>query len=1263
MSKIIFMTNVIRRFGIMQQMLDKLQNNGEMQGDFSCWWVTDNTEWNADAEKRLAGTDFLLLKWMGSGLTTTFLKRVHAYVQQKNIAYYIDAAGGDDDNLIQGITPEQENAIRLYSVYGGESNLYHLWQYMDGLAAGDTSAVAKPDPIHWTGIFHPRAKKVYTDLAEYEKDFCSPGRLTVGILFYRDEWVWGDLEYQSRLIEEAEKQGLNVICAFSNGMPYKEMGMPTLDEVFSRFFFKKGFPVIDVFINITKFSLTASGALKLDFLKQWNVPVLAAYTLLTEYEEWKDNLEGMNAMEVSISISLPEFDGVTHGVPVATKKVLDNGDIRYIPIPERIAHMISKAKKWAVLRHKSNADKKIAIIFHNYPPKNSNIGSGLGLDTIESVRLLLANMKERGYKVEFIPQDTREFIKILTSHATNDRSMLSAKQLEEANKISGEEYGAFYSQFEEKVQNQLAKDWGSAPGSVMEYGGKLMVPGTMDGNIFITVQPPRGFGEDPAKIYHSPFCAPTHHYLAFYQWVRDIWKADAVAHIGTHGSLEWLPGKNAGLSAGCYPDLSLRDLPNMYIYNMTITGEGIQAKRRGAAVLDEHLPAPQSQAGTYDELEELEKAMEEYVHFQRTAPENLPRLEELVLAKVKEANLDGEVQREEGQPFEEYLGNLHNYITDLKNMEVHTGLHVLGEPPKDDGLTEYLWLLTRLDNGNIPSLNQTLASQYGYDYYYLLEHSSEIYEPLQITFNMLIDRIGEQCRDVIRILQDHDFSDAGIQAVMQQVWVKEAASKPPVQILAGASRTAADQNIQETPKSFDEKLRTVCEYICHTVYPNLMLTSQEQATMLRGFEAEYIEPGPSGAPSSGGADLLPTGRNFYGVDPRTLPTAAAWEIGKSLGDQVISRFIEEEGHYPENIGIVLWAGANMRSHGQCLAEFLYLLGVKPVWQPGSLRVIGLEVMPLNELKRPRIDVTARISGLFRDSMPGAGEMLDKAVLKVAAQEEDPEQNYVRKHIMEDSAELEKEEGMVKEEAWRTAAFRIFGDEQGVYGAGVAALLEAKNWETIDDIADVYVRWGAHAYGGKTRGKFLPKQFRKRMGVLDITIKNEDNHETNMLSSDDYNAYHGGMIAAVRSIKGSAPKSYCGDSTDRSRVTMHSVQEEAKRLFRSEAINPKFIEGMMKHGYKGAADMSNMVAHSYQWDATSKVMEDWMYEKYAEKYVLDPKVQEWMRDVNPWALKRTTEVLLEASQRELWHAKEETLQALQRLCLDVDGELEEQADEA
>lgn len=668
-----------------------------------------------------------------------------------------------------------------------------------------------------------------------------------------------------------------------------------------------------------------------------------------------------------------------------------------------------------------------------------------------------------------------------------------------------------------------------------------------------------------------------------------------------------------------------------------ITGEGIQAKRRGAACLVEHLPAPQSRAGVYDELEELEKIMDEYVHFEHTQPDNLPNLEALVKEKVASANLSDEVPYDQNQPFSEYIMALHNYITDLKNMEVHTGLHILGLPPEGEGLTEYLWLLTRLDNGSVPSLTQTVASLYGYDYYELLANSSKIYQPLNITFGMLIDRIGDQCRQVISMLQQANFNDAGIQKVLALPWAEKGDA------------------------AFKDKLEQVCIYICSNIYPNLLLTSQEMDNIMRGFEGQYIEPGPSGAPSSGGADLLPTGRNFYGLDPRTLPTPAAWKIGKNLGDQVISRFIAEEGHYPENIGIVLWSGSNMRSHGQCIAEFLYLMGIKPKYQSGSMRINGLEVIPLLELKRPRIDVTARISGLFRDSMPSAAELLDKAVLLAARLDESDEDNYIKKHITADSAELAQEEGLSKEEAWRQAAFRIFGDEQGVYGAGVAALLEAKNWESIDDIADVYVRWGAHAYDGKTRGKFLPKQFRKRMGSLDVTIKNEDNHETNMLSSDDYNAYHGGMIAAVRSIKGSAPRSYCGDSTDRSRVTMHSVQEEAKRIFRSEAINPKFIQGMMKHGYKGATDMANYIAHSYQWDATSAVMEDWMYEKYAEKYAFDPKVQEWMRDVNPWALQRMTEILLEANQRGLWKAKDETLNELRKLYLDMEGELEDRAD--
>ena len=1237
--KIIFLTNVIRRMGMMQQTMEKLQNEQKLDASCSCRWITEATVWEAKWQQELKSSQLLIMKWMGTGLDTPFLQRCVRLLRELRLPFYIDAAGSKEGELSQGLTVEQLEIIKKYSLFGGEINYYNLWQYLAQLVQKTAITAPKPNPIHWCGIYHPRAQKVYTSLAEYQNDFCDTQKPTAGILFYRDEWVWGDLTYQAAMVEALEAQGMNAICVFSNGMPVEEMGMPSLTQVFDQFFCSQpGLPAIDVLLNVMKFSTTSSGSITVDYFKRLNVPILAAYTTIAPYEEWKNSFEGMNAMEVSISVSLPEFDGIIHGVPIAHKKILENGDVRYLPNAERVQRMAAKAKKWAMLRHKANSQKKIAIIFHNYPPRNSNIGSALGLDTIESIRRVLAAMQERGYSVAWIPQDTKEFIKLLTANATNDRSLLTEKQISEANKLTGVEYKNFFATMEQKVREQLVHDWGEAPGQVMEYDGSLLVPGTLNGNVFITVQPPRGFGEDPEKIYHDPYVAPTHQYLAFYKWLRDVWQADAVAHIGTHGNLEWLPGKNAGLDCSCYPDLALGELPNVYPYNITITGEGIQAKRRGSACLIEHLPAPQTQAGVYDELAELEKIMDEYVHFSTTQPENLPELEKLVLAKVAEANLQDEVPYDADKPFGDYVMSLHNYITDLKNMEVHTGLHILGQPPLDEQLIDYLWLLLRLDNGDIPSLTQAIAALYGFDYYYLLKNSSLIYEPLGITYGLLIERIGEQCRELICCLRDGAFAPQAVAEAMQLPWVTQA---------------------QEADKA---KLEQVCHYIVDKVYPNLLQTQQEITNMLRAFEGEYIEPGPSGAPSSGGADLLPTGRNFYGVDPRTLPTPAAWEIGKTLGDQAVERFIAEEGHYPENVGMVFWSGANMRSHGQCIAEFLYLMGIRPKYQSGSQRINGLELIPLTELKRPRIDVTARISGLFRDTMPTVINVMDKAVLLAAAQDEPEDLNFVRKHVQTDAKELEQSEGLKQNEAWRQAAFRIFGDAQGTYGAGVAALLESKNWETLQDIADVYVRWGGHAYGGKTKGVYMPKLFRKRMGSLDITIKNEDNHETNMLSSDDYNAYHGGMIAAVRAIKGSAPRSYCGDSTDRTRVTMHSVQEEAKRIFRSESINPKYIQGMMKHGYKGAADMANMIAHSFQWDATSSVMEDWMYEKYAEKYTFDPEVQKWLRDVNPWALQRMTEVLLEAEQRGMWQAKPETKAELQRLYLDMEGELEDRADE-
>ncbi|MEG0831223.1 MAG: cobaltochelatase subunit CobN [Acidaminococcaceae bacterium] len=1237
MSKVLFITNIERRYLLMLKAQSMLQAEGTLSTACRSIQITEATPWGAEWQKTLAQADVVILKWMGSGLDTPFLKKVAEFLKKTEIKHFMMLADTEKIHQQYGFTEAATTRLQAYLLYGGMKNFCNVWLWLDSYFGELHKEVEAPEPLPWAGIYHPRATKFYDNISKYRKDYCQDGKPTVGILFYRDEWVWGDLTYQRALINEAEAQGLNVICVFSNGMPSKELGMPSLVEVFTAFFCEKMVPCIDVFINTTKFSLTVSRSLTLAYLKQWKLPFLQAYTILAAYQEWERNLEGMNAMEISISVTLPEFDGAIHSVPIAAKERNEVGELSYRPIKERIIRLCNKAKKWANLRRKANAEKKVAIIFHNYPAKNSNLGSAVGLDSVASIRLVLAELQKHGYTVENIPADGQAFIEELTSNATNDRNYLSAKQLERAQKLTCAEYQNFFYHMPLDNQQQLIKDWGDAPGEVFNYSQELIIPGTLKGNIFVTVQPPRGFGEDPGKILHSPFCAPTHHYLGYYHWLRDIWCADAVIHVGTHGSLEWLPGKNAGLAVTCYPDLALGDLPNIYPYLITIVGEGLQAKRRGAACLIGHLTPPMTHSGMYDELAELEQLLEEYSHFKSTQPENLDKLVGLVRIKATAANLEKEISEQNFRNFEDYVQALHGYLTDIKNMQIRSGLHIMGQAPTGEMLLEYLVALVRMDNGKIPSLSQTLASCHGFDYYELVEHSSTLLADGSKTYGALVDQIWEECKEIICLLQKQNFNGKDFSSITTLNYV-----------------TGCTTEVQN-------KLLSICTYICQNLVPNLAKTVEEMTNMLSALDGEYVEPGPSGAPTSGGADILPTGRNFYGVDSRNLPTPAAWELGKALAEQVIERFIAEEGHYPESVGIVLWSGSNMRSHGQCLAEFMYLLGVRPVWQKSSKRVVAIEVIPLAELRRPRIDVTARISGLFRDSMPVAITWLDQAVQLVAKQEENPEQNFVRKHFLTDTKEL-LQEGRTVQEAWQEAGFRIFGDELGVYGAGVAALLEAKNWESIDDIADVYVRWGAHAYGGKTRGKFLPERFRKRMGSLDITVKNEDNVETNMLSSDDYNAYHGGMIAAVRSIKGSAPKSYCGDTTDRSKVILRSVQEETKRIFRGEATNPKFIAGMMQHGYKGASDLANYVAHSYQWDATSEVMEDWMYEKFAEKYAFAPQVQEWMQKVNPWALQRIAEVLLEAEQRGLWQAQPETKKALQKLYLSIEGELEERSDD-
>lgn len=1242
--KIIYMTNHDRRYAAMRKACGELQEEGRISDLCIPVLAERSSDWNASWERKFTGASLVMIHFMKNASKSPFWKACRSFLEAHGIPYFLDSVEGDAAEHSTAIETSVLHQFRLYFLYGGNTNYRNVWLYATALCAPGTAQPEAPKPFAWAGIYDPEQEERYTTDAEaYRAAHCAADKPVVGLLFYRDEWIWGDLSYQDALIRALQARGCQVLPVFANSFLDTSAGMPSLSDVFDQYFFHKGKPVPDVLINTMKFSLTGSGRMNPAKLQELGVPVLDAYTLLVPEQDWRKNPEGLNAVEESIAVAMPELDGVIHGVPVAGRVREADGAVHFTPLPERIERMAAKAAKWARLHRLPNKDKKIALIFHNYPAKNSNIGSASGLDTMESAIRLLRRMKETGYTVDFIPPDTEDLVRLMTSHATNDISSLTEEQAEACQKLKASDYRAFFESLAPEAQAKMTKQWGEAPGDVMlSEAGDILVPGTMDGNLFLSVQPSRQYGMDPAKAYHDPYIAPTHQYLAFYYWLREVWKADAVIHFGTHGNLEWLPGKSTGLDEASYPDIALGDLPNIYPYHMTITGEGMIAKRRAAACLIGYLPAPLTDAGAYDEIAELEKTLDEYVRL-KEAGSDVSDMNQSILDLVRKAKLEQDVPYDASRPFEEYTASLHDYIEELKDSEVHAGLHILGQPPEGTLLTDSILQLLRLSNGDVDSIYELWAAKYGTTPDWIQSHAAEIM-PCGMTGGALMDQIRRETRKVIATLQEGGFTEEALATAL---------ALPELQ--------AADPVSAPLPDGWTAKAEALLRFVNTEVYPRLARTTEEMDHTLDALSGRFVPPGPSGSPNAGGVRLLPSGRNFYGVDPRALPSPAGWKLGVRLADKMVEKFIATQGQYPENIGMVLWSGPNMRSSGQDIAEFLYLLGVRPVWQKGSLHVRGLEIIPLSELKRPRIDVTGRISGLFRDTLPQLAELMDKAVLLATSQEEAPEDNFVRKHIQEDTQLLE-DKGVSADDAWRSAAYRIFGNAPGTYGAGVNTVLDSHNWETQDDLAKVYVRWGGHVFGGGTRGEFHPELFQRRLAQLDLTIKNEENHESNILSSDDYNAFHGGMISAVKSLGGKTPQSYVGDSSNRSAVGVRTVQEEMRRVFHAESMNPKYIEGLMKHGYKGATDLANRLSISFQWDATSDVMDDSMYEQYAQKYALDPKMQQWMKKVNPWALQSIAETLLEADQRQMWNANDETKDELQQLYLSVEGELEDDGDD-
>ena len=1183
----------------------------------------------------------------------------------------------DEDLVTACSVPVAElETVFSYLIRGGIPNFRNLFLFLSDTYLGSSFGHEAPEPVPWEGIYHPDANaEESVDVETFIRNRFLPDRPSVGLLFYRAHWMSGNLQFVDDLIRCLESRELNVLPVYSYSLKHNPEEDGQRSRTLTSFMAaENGTARVHCIINTMGLAMsdlsqdegtgpTIATGWSVDLLDALDVPIIQGIVSTGTRQEWEENSLGLGPIDTAMNVALPEFDGRIITVPISFKEETagSNGNAlatsrlqRYVAAPDRMDSLARLAAKWAGLRLKSNADKRIAIIMSNYPTKDARIGNAVGLDTPASVVSLLHALQAAGYQVEDIPADGDELVHRIIERCSNDRDSLTEEQLRLAvGHVERRQYAEWFHGFPPRVQQQLQEAWGDPPGQVYRIGDTLAIAGLQLGNIFIGLQPPRGFGENPIAVYHSPDLTPTHHYIAYYRWIGDIFQADAMIHVGKHGTLEWLPGKGIGLSSACYPEVALGDMPLFYPFIINNPGEGTQAKRRTHATIIDHLIPPMTTADSYGDIARLEQLMDEHYQCQTLDPGKLPILEGQIWEMVQQAELHRDLGVE-AQPddFGGFMLEIDGYLCEIKDVQIKDGLHTLGQAPTEEQLIGLLCALTRLDISGIPSLRGALASALGLDYSALLEDPGQAVEgnlpslleeldpetPLRSAGD-LVERLEMLCRSAYGQLQAGGFRSQLVPEVVTR--------------LIGQP---------------DPDTERVLRYVTDFIYPALMRTSDEIGNLLRGLEGRFVPPGPSGAPTRGMANVLPTGRNFYSVDPKTLPSPAAWDVGRDLGDALLDKYLQEEGGYPEMVGMVVWGTSAMRTHGDDIAQIMYLLGVRPVWQQESRRVSGLEVIPLEELGRPRIDVTVRISGFFRDAFPNLIYLLDQAVERVAHLDEPPERNFIVKHLQEDlaqenlSAESPGESGDLgqsNEAAARSASlYRIFGSKPGTYGAGILPVLDERNWETVQDLAEVYTAWGGYAYTRQDFGVSARPQFRQRFSQIVIAAKNQDNREHDVFDSDDYMQYHGGMIATVRALTGRNPRQFFGDSSDPSRSRVRDLQDEARRVFRSRVVNPKWMESMKRHGYKGAFELAATVDYMFGYDATAQVVEDWMYESVTEEYVLNEEMQQFFRQSNPWALRGIVERLLEAIERGMWEdPPPEILEKLKELYLELETDLE------
>jgi magnesium chelatase subunit H len=1132
--------------------------------------------------------------------------------------------GGSSENLENFLLMLTEK----YVLKGVETRNFASLQYQP--------PVVYPD----MGIWHPLAPTMFEDVKEYlnwytarkdiSPDLKDPLAPCVGLVLQRTHLVTGDDAHYVAMVQELESLGAKVVPVFASGLDFSKPVEAYFLESTSKT------SLVDAVVSLTGFALVGGPARQdhpkaIETLKRLNRPYMVALPLVFQTtEEWQDSDLGLHPIQVALQIAIPELDGAIEPIILSGR---DGTTGKAIALQDRIEAIAQRALKWANLRRKPKLHKKVAITVFSFPPDKGNVGTAAYLDVFGSIFEVMKALKNNGYDLPELPESA-EALMIEVIH--DAQAQYSSPELNIAYKMSVPEYEALT-----PYSHRLEENWGPPPGHLNSDGQNLLIYGKQFGNVFIGVQPTFGYEGDPMRLLFSRSASPHHGFAAYYTYLEQIWGADAVLHFGTHGSLEFMPGKQMGMSGECYPDNLIGMIPNLYYYAANNPSEATIAKRRSYAATISYLTPPAENAGLYKGLKELSELIASYQTLKDTG-RGVPIVNSII-DKCRLVNLDKDIIFAEtdakdmsAEERDNIVGSVYRKLMEIESRLLPCGLHVIGKPPTAEEAIATLVNIASLDRQEeeIVGLPRIIANSIGRDLDEIY-HSSDrgILADVQ-----LLQEITLAIREAVSALVKEQIDAEGRVSLVSKLNFFNMGKKEPwVEVLHQAGYSKVDSTAL---KPLFEYLEFCLQQIC---------ADNELGALLKGLEGEYILPGPGGDPIRN-PDVLPTGKNIHALDPQSIPTSAAVQSAKVVVDRLLARNkSENDGRYPETIACVLWGTDNIKTYGESLAQIMWMIGVRPV--PDALgRVNKLELIPLQELGRPRIDVVINCSGVFRDLFINQMNLLDQGVKMAAEADEPSSMNFVRKHALQQAEDM----GI----NLRQAATRVFSNASGSYSSNINLAVENSTWDSEAELQEMYLNRKSFAFNSDNPGIMdeSRKIFESTLKTAEATFQNLDSSEISLTDVSHYFDSDPTKLVASLRDDGKMPASYIADTTT-ANAQVRTLSETVRLDSRTKLLNPKWYEGMLSHGYEGVRELSKRLVNTVGWSATAGAVDNWIYEDTNETFIKDEEMQKRLLNLNPHSFRKMVSTLLEVNGRGYWETSEENLNKLRELYQEVEDRIE------